>query len=183
MSFAGETRALMTAIMEAPYPRTYHSNALTVFIMARSLGASVEVAYAVQGIATLAAIAVAIWLWLPGTPIDTRRRALITATLAVVATPYGYTYDMIPTGVALVYLFAVTARPNWPLFAAAWLFPLFAHMLNHRGIGFGVLMPVAVAAWMLTSALRGSQRLPASAGSTMIEPSSDRTRTVVTLSR
>jgi hypothetical protein len=153
MSFMTETRALMTAIMEAPYPQSYHSNALTVFIMARSFGASLAVAYAVQGIATLAAIATVIWLWRPSTPIDPRRRALVTATLALVATPYGYTYDMIPTSVALVYLFAVSARPAWLLFAAAWLFPLFAHMLNYHGIGIGVVVLAGVAIWMIVSGL------------------------------
>lgn len=156
-SFMSETRALMTSIMEAPYPQTYHSNALTVFIMARSFGANLGVAYAVQAVATLAAITIVIWLWLPSTRIDPRRRALLTATLAVVATPYGYTYDTIPMCVALAYMFAVSARPQWLPFAIAWLFPLFAHMLNHRGIGIGVLVPVAVSAWMLVSAFVGRQ--------------------------
>lgn len=178
-SFMGETRALMTSIMEAPYPQSYHSNALTVFIMARSFGASLDIAYAVQAVATLAAIATVTWLWLPSTAIDPRRRALLTATLAVVATPYGYTYDTIPMCVALVYMFAVSARPQWPLFAIAWLFPLFAHMLNYRGIGIGVLMPVAVAVGMLVSALPRRQE----AGDLSADRArSERTKIVSTLS-
>jgi hypothetical protein len=152
-SFMIETRALMTAIMEAPYPQPYQGNALTMFIMARSFGAGLNASYAVQAVATLAAIATVIWLWLPSTPVDPRRRALTTATLALVATPYGYTYDMIPTSVALAYLFAASARPLWPLYAIAWLFPLFAHMLNYRGLGIGVLVPIAVASAMLAPVL------------------------------
>ena len=110
--FFSETRPLMTAIMEAPFPMPYHANALTVFIMARSLGAGIDASYIAQAIATVAAIAVAVWLWLPSTAIDPRRRSLLTATLAIVATPYGYTYDTIPMCVAVAYLFAVAKEPR-----------------------------------------------------------------------
>lgn len=177
-SFMVETRALMTAIMEAPYPQTYHSNALTVFIMARSFGAGLAAAYATQAVATLAAIAAVVWLWLPSTAIDPRRRALVTATLAVVATPYGYTYDTIPMCVALAYLFAVSARPLLPLMAIAWLFPLFAHMLNYRGVGIGVLVPVAVSVWLVV------QAWPRRQGVAAADPAarSERASTVTTLS-
>ena len=160
-SFMSETRVLMTAIMEAPYPQSYHSNALTVFVMARAAGAGLGIAYALQAVATLAVIAVVTWLWLPSTPIDPRRRALATATLAVVATPYAYSYDTVPMCIALAYMFAVSARPRWGvLFAIAWLFPLFAHMLNHRGIGIGVLVPIGVAlAMVLPVLMRGRAEL------------------------
>jgi hypothetical protein len=164
--FFSETRPLMTAIMEAPYPQHYHSNALTVFIMARSAGAGLGAAYVCQAVATAAAITTAIWLWLPSNMIDTRRRALATATLAIVATPYGYTYDTIPMCVALCYMFAVTARPQMMLLAIAWLFPLFAHHLASRGIGIGVLVPAAVAVWMVASALPRRQNAEADSGTT-----------------
>ena len=143
----------MTAIMEAPYPQTYHANALTIFIMARSFGAGVDAAYVAQAAATLAAIAAAVWLWLPSTAIDPRRRALATATLAIVATPYGYTYDTIPMCVALAYMFAVTEKPQAVLLSLAWLFPAVAQLLNYEGIGIGVLVPIAVAVWMSASAV------------------------------
>ena len=133
--FMSETRALMTAILEAPYPQTYHTNALTVFIMARSFGANLDIAYAVQAVATVIAVVAAFWLWLPSTAIDPRRRALATATLAIAATPYGYTYDTIPMCVALAYMFAVTEKPQAILLSLAWLFPTVAHFLNFEGIG------------------------------------------------
>ncbi len=156
-SFFAETRALMTAIMEAPYPQSYHGNAVTVFIMARSAGASVNLAYLFQLAATLVAICVVVWLWLPSAPVDHRRRALITAALAIVATPYGYTYDTIPMCVALAYMFAVTLRPSLLAFAAAWFFPLFAHLLNYNHVGAGILVPIAVVIWMLPR-VRGAGR-------------------------
>ena len=184
--FLNETRALMTAIMEAPYPQLYHSNALTVFIMARSAGGSVGVAYACQAFATAAAIGAVIWLWLPSTKVDHRRRVLTTATLAIVATPYGYTYDTIPMCVALTYMFAVAKKPRAllliclsPLCAIAWLFPLFAHPLNYHGIGIGIMVPIAVAAWMLVPTLpRRQEAGDFSADCTR----SERTKIVSTLS-
>ena len=183
--FTSETRALMTAIMEAPYPQLYHANALTIFIMARSLGAGVDAAYVAQAAATLAAIAVAVWVWLPSTTIDHRRRALLTATLAIVATPYGYTYDTIPMCVTLVYLFAVAEKPQAVLLAFAWLFPLFAQLLNYEGIGIGVLVPIGVAVCTLATAF--PHRQGANPEPTMDLPASgdrsERTKIVSTLSR
>lgn len=164
-SFVSETRAVMTAIMEAPYPQLYHSNALTVFIMARAAGAGLGVAYAAQALAATAAIVTAIWLWLPSTAIDPRRRALATATLAIVVTPYGYTYDTIPMCVALAYMLAVSSRPRPLLFAGAWLFPLFAHLLNYNGIGIGVLVPIGVALAMVAPVLRRRQGVAPPSGS------------------
>ncbi|MCX7302762.1 MAG: glycosyltransferase family 87 protein [Hyphomicrobiales bacterium] len=184
-SFLTETRALMTAIMEAPYPQLYHANALTVFVMARAAGAGLGLAYAVQAVATALAIAAAIWLWLPSTPIDSRRRALATATLAIVATPYGYTYDSIPMCVALAYLFAVTSKPR-PLFLAiGWLFPLFAHLLNYQGIGIGVVVPAAVAFAMMAPLLPRRQGAAGALSDTARAETgarSDRTSTVTTSS-
>lgn len=156
--FLTETGPLMTEIMEAPYPQPYHANALTVFVMARAVGADVGLAYVVQGIATVAAAAFVVWLWLPSTPVDPRRRALLTATLAIAATPYGYTYDTIPMCVAVAYMFAATAKPRLGLLALAWLFPYAAHLLNFHGIGIGVLAPLGVAAWMAATCFRARYR-------------------------
>ncbi len=181
--FADETRTVMTAIMEAPYPQPYHANALTVFILARSLGAGVDAAYVAQAAATLIAIAAAFWLWLPSTAIDHRRRALATATLAIAATPYGYTYDTIPMCVAIAYMFAVTDRPRTILVSLAWLFPYIAHLLNFEGIGIGVLVPIAVAVWMGVSGRMAGQDLSARSPGEEPADRSDRMRTVTTLSR
>ena len=139
--FLSETRPLMTAIMEAPYPQDYQSNAITVFLVARSVGAALGTAYLIQAIAAVAAMAAVVWLWLPSTAIDDRRRAVITATLAIVATPYGYTYDTIPMCVAIAYMFAVVAKPPMALLAIAWLYPLFAHRLNYEGLSVGAIVP------------------------------------------
>lgn len=151
--FIEQTGPLMTYIMQAPYPQPYHANAMTVFILARAAGAGVTISYAAQGIATLATIAIVVWLWRPANAIDHRRRVAITATLAIVATPYGYTYDTIPMCVALAYLYASSARPSLALIGLAWMFPYAVHLLNFKGIGIGVLVPIAVAAWLTWDAL------------------------------
>ena len=152
--FLTETGPLMTSIMEAPYPQPYHGNALTVFIMARAAGADVSAAYGAQLVATVLTAALVVWLWLPSTAVDPRRRALLTAMLAIVATPYGYTYDTIPMCVAIAYMFVATARPLMGVLALAWLFPYVAHQLNFHGIAIGVLVPLALAGWMLAAIVR-----------------------------
>ena len=157
--FVTETGPLMTAIMEAPYPQPYHANALTVFIMARAAGAEVALSYVAQGVATLAAAAFVVWLWLPSTPVDPRRRALLTATLAIVATPYGYTYDTIPMCIAVAYMFMATDKPKLGVLTLAWMFPYMAHLLNFCGIGIGVLAPLGVALWMAATCLPGRHRV------------------------
>lgn len=146
--FLANTSPLMTAIMEAPYPQPYHANAMTVFIAARSIGASVSVAYAAQLAATLAASSFVIWLWRPSNPVEFRMRALLTATLAIVATPYGYSYDAIPLCVAVAFLLVTVPKPPVTFLAFLWLSPLAIHLLHQQGIGFGVLFPVSLCVWM-----------------------------------
>lgn len=162
--FLSRTTPLMTAIMEAPYPQPYHANALTVFILARALGFDLAVAYAAQAVATLTMITIVVRLWLPSTEVDHRRRALLTATLAIAATPYGYTYDTIPMCVAVAYLYATSERPKLGLLALAWLFPYAVHMLNFRGIGIGIVVPLGVGLFMAATALaRGRTARPGAA--------------------
>lgn len=179
--FLTETGPLMTAILEAPYPQPYHANALTVFIMARAAGAGLALAYGVQGMATAMAAAFVVWLWLPSTQVDPRRRALLTATLAIAATPYGYTYDTIPMCVAVAYMFAATAQPKLGLLALVWIFPYAVHLLNFQGIGIGILVPLALAAWMGWTCLRNRHRADASPGDG--DAMSERSQTVTSVSR
>ncbi len=155
--FINQTGPLMTKIMEAPYPQTYHANAITIFIMARSLGLGLTGSYLVQAAATLTAIVAVTWLWRPSNPIDHRQRAVATASLAILATPYGYSYDTVPMCLALAWIYATSRQPKLALLSIAWLFPMSVHMLNYKGIGIGVLVPAAVSAYLLWKA-RSDQR-------------------------
>ncbi|WP_167449010.1 glycosyltransferase family 87 protein [Mesorhizobium hawassense] len=149
--FLTETRPLMTAIMEAPYPQPYQYNAITVFFTARAIGIGVTAAYGVQAVATVACIAAAVWLWWPGRLVSHQERVVLTAILAVLATPYGYTYDTIGVAVAVAMLATMVSRPPRLILAICWLWPFVAHLFIHGGYCVGVLIPLFLAAWMMLS--------------------------------
>ncbi|WP_245456253.1 glycosyltransferase family 87 protein [Mesorhizobium sp. M2A.F.Ca.ET.043.05.1.1] len=149
--FLTETRPLMTAIMEAPYPQPYQYNAITVFFTARAVGFGLGPAYAVQAVATVASIAAAAWLWRPGRLVSHQERVALTAVLAILATPYGYTYDTIGVAVAVAILATMVSRPPRLILAICWLWPFVAHLFTHGGYCLGVLIPLFIAGWMLLS--------------------------------
>jgi hypothetical protein len=156
--FYEKTRPLMAAIMEAPYPQLYHANALTVFIMGRSLGLSVPGSYALQGLATLVAIAVVVWLWRKRSAIDLGDRVVLTALLSICATPYGYTYDLVPYSLAVAWYFLRARAPNRYLFCLLWIYPYLAHLPNFQGIGLGILIPAGLAVYGVREANRAALR-------------------------
>ncbi|UCI07973.1 glycosyltransferase family 87 protein [Mesorhizobium sp. B1-1-8] len=150
-NFLTETRPLMTGIMEAPFPQPYQSNAVTVFFTARAAGLGLAAAYAIQAIASAAAIAAVIWLWRPGQQVEHRERVVLTAVLAILATPYGYTYDTVSVAVAVALLSTMVSRPPGLLLAICWLYAFVSHILYSVGFCLGVLVPLFLAAWMLFS--------------------------------
>lgn len=163
--FWSVTRPLMTEILEAPFPQGYHANAATLFALVRSLEGSLATAYAVQFTATLAAIFAAIRLWRSNTT-NPQLRVMLTATLTLIATPYGYLYDAVPVaaGIALIVnqqqernILAVVAL------SALWFMPLLARFMLQFGINTGVLfILVAIVALFAASKLnRVSSLFPA----------------------
>ncbi|PBC08476.1 glycosyltransferase family 87 protein [Mesorhizobium sp. WSM3859] len=146
--FYTQTRPLMTGIMEAPFPQHYHANAITVFFTARALGLGVPAAYGLQAIATIAAIGAVVWLWRPGRQAEHREKVVLTAVLAILATPYGYTYDTIAVAVAVALLWTTVSRPPRVALAICWLYAFVAHILNNAGLHIGVLVPSFLAGWM-----------------------------------
>lgn len=161
--FLDNTGPLITAIMEAPYPQTYHSNAMTVFILARWAGLELPASYVVQAIAALATIAAVIWMWRPSNPIDHRERVVITASMAIIATPYGYSYDTVPMCLAVAWIYATSARPALVPLGAAWLLPLIVHRLNEAGFAIGVLVPIFVSGYLLWRAYATQKRVSVTA--------------------
>lgn len=146
--FLSETRPLMTMILEAPYPQAYHTHAATVFILMRSLGAGLEVAYLGQAlIAGAAAIAVVV-LWWPSSRLDHRSRVALTCMLAIVATPYGYTHDTAPLYLAIAWFLLRDPAPIFPLYAAAWVFAMLFPALHDVGIAGGIIGPLALAIYL-----------------------------------
>ncbi|TIP42933.1 MAG: DUF2029 domain-containing protein [Mesorhizobium sp.] len=161
--FLTETRPLMTAIMEAPYPQPYQYNAITVFFTARAIGFGLTAAYCAQAVATIISIALAVWLWRPGRQVSHQERVALTAVLAILATPYGYTYDTIGLAVAVAMLAAMTSRPPRLILAICWLWPFVTHYFTWRGYCVAVLVPLFLAAWMLFTIWTGSRKAEISA--------------------
>ena len=145
--FVENTRPLMTAIMEAPYPKHYHTHAMTAFALARSLGAGLRDAYVVQAAFSVTALLAVVWLWRPSTIVDHRTRTCLTAILTLIATPYGYTYDAIPLCIAAGWLFFKEPQIPGAFLVLAWLYPIANHVVNRQGISLGILVPAAVALW------------------------------------
>jgi hypothetical protein len=155
--FITKTRPLMTAILEAPYPQGYQVNAFTVFITARSLGLGLAASYAVQAIFSVFSIAAVIWLWSGNVRINHVERVCLTGVLALLATPYGYTYDAIPLNVAVVCIY-LRREGGLPILALAWLYLLFNHQLTVALISAGPLVAFLLVVWGLRRVWKDQQQ-------------------------
>ncbi len=116
--------ALARGLLLAPFGQSYQLNGLSVFWMLRSLGGSVPIAYAAQGVAAAGAIALAWRVWRYPV-VDPYNRAALTLLLSLYLTPYGYSSDMVGYTLALVVL---AARRGWRvslLDGVLWLWPGF----------------------------------------------------------
>lgn len=132
------TQPLMRSILEAPYGMHYQMIAATPFLMARWVGTDVPTAYAVQALVSLAAAATIWKLW--RTQSDPLLRIGATAALAVLATPYAYSYDMVMLAAAIL-IFAIRWKPS-PLLIPAWLLPVLTLWINRE---IGPLGPIILA--------------------------------------
>jgi hypothetical protein len=104
---------------------------LSPFAAVRGWGGSVELAYAVQGAFTLAAIAATLWLARKARP-DVRNAAVTAAVL--IATPYGLDYDFVVLLAGIAFLWRDAERHGWltwekSALALVWIAPLFARNL------------------------------------------------------
>jgi uncharacterized membrane protein (UPF0136 family) len=100
----------------------YEKFGVCVFWMLRRLGAGLGVSHAAQDVVTILAAAAAWAVWRSRRPAPVERMAL-TVFLSLLATPYGYTDDMVAWSVALA---ALAQRRGWRiglLDALFWLWP------------------------------------------------------------
>jgi len=74
----------------------------TVFGAARLAGASAASAYTLQWLSTIGALAVVVWIWRRPLPLSLRGSALAAAI--PMATPYGFSYDLVLLGLPLAWL-------------------------------------------------------------------------------
>jgi len=114
----------------------------SIFAWARMWGASIPVAYALQGVAIMALGAALVRLWRSVAPYALKAAALCLA--AILATPYTFDYDMMVLAPAIAFIaadgFARGFQP-WEktALAALWLMPLIA-----RSVAFVTLTPLGV---------------------------------------
>jgi hypothetical protein len=144
--FVTETQPLMRAILQSPWPTSYQLNAVTVFVAARAAGTSVAAAYAIQALVTACCVVVAWRAWRKPDA-DPFARMALTAALSLLASPYGYTDDMVALSAGLA---AMAWRDGWrmdPIMVLAWLCPAFAHLLSVvLDVPLGAVV-IAAAAW------------------------------------
>ncbi|WP_052161893.1 glycosyltransferase family 87 protein [Hoeflea sp. BAL378] len=147
--FRAVTTPLMVSILEAPFPQHYHTQAMTVFIAVRALGGPLALAYGAQIATALLAIAVTFRIWRPGPGrMPETDRIILTALMALIATPYGYTYDGPAIALAAVWLALSRdlALGSRLVLWIVWLFPVFIpSMMMYQIYGFFVMIPIALA--------------------------------------
>ena len=120
----------------------------SIFAWARMWGGSIPLAYALQGVVTVALGGALIWLWRGSARYPLKAAALCLA--AILATPYSFDYDMMAVAPAIAFVAADgLARGFGPwertALAALWLAPLVARSVAHITlIPIGVLAMLAV---------------------------------------
>jgi alpha-1,2-mannosyltransferase len=123
----------------------------SVFSWARMWGASVPLAYAVQGAVTIVVAGAVVWLWRSSASFALKAAALCLA--AILATPYSLDYDLMVLAPAIAFLARDgLARGFCPYektaLAFLWVVPLFA-----RGLAQATFIPCGVIAMLVMFAL------------------------------
>jgi hypothetical protein len=152
-----KTAPLMRAVLEAPFPMPYQANGITLFLATRTLGAAVPLAYAIQLVAGIGAAVLAWKVW-RRVEVDITLRVALVACLALLATPYGYSYDMVAYSFATVVLLQ---RAGWRLKPAVLLCWLWPGATNFAMVQLNLpLTPliVALAAWLVYREIEQAER-------------------------
>ena len=123
----------------------------SVFAWVRMWGGPVVLAYAVQGLVTVAVAAATIWLW--RSPASHALKAAGLLVGAILATPYSLDYDMMVLAPAIAFAAADGIAEGFGPYektalALLWLVPLIA-----RGIAQAALVPLGVIAMATVFAL------------------------------
>ena len=132
---------------------------MSTFSALRSWGISIDVAYAVQGVFTLAAIAATLWLARKARP-DLRNAAVTAAVL--ISTPYVLDYDYVVLLAGLAFLWRDAQRHGWlswekSALALVWVAPLIA-----RNVAAITLFPLGLLTAILVLVLSVRRALKAS---------------------
>jgi hypothetical protein len=146
VAFLTVTQPMMREIMEAPYGAGYQVHGITVFLLARALGAGINVAYWVQAVAALAAACLC-WLAWRRNDVDQSSRVALTVVLGLLATPYAWSYDMVAYGAAVAMLIAQQRWRLSPALLSAWVAPALVEGFTRAVLPLTPLL-IALAAWV-----------------------------------
>jgi hypothetical protein len=127
----------------------------TVLMMARSLHASLSLAWTVQ-MACAAIAAFLIWLAWRRPGAEPVARMAVTASLALLLSPYGYIYDLVSFSIAMAAMCGRATPPRQLIFALLWLAGGYTTVLvNLTGVIFMPLAAIAGAAFSWRSMRAG----------------------------
>ena len=141
--FFTRTEPLMRSFLEAPWHAGFQNNAVTVFLSVRALGAPLALSYSLQFGVAVICLALSWKAW-ARTTADPAIRVSFVSCMAILATPYGYSYDMIPFAFAIACL---VRRTGWtPVLILAWIYPGLTSYLTRIGLPLSPLVVLAVAA-------------------------------------
>ncbi len=134
-------------LLSLPFAQKFPVAGITVFVMARSLHASVAEALSVQAVSAILSLLLVWQSWrrAEGDPVP---RMALTVCLTLLITPYGYSYDLVAFSIAMAALFARASSLEQAIIALLWLFGGYTiTFVNLTGV---IVMPGATAtgAWL-----------------------------------
>jgi hypothetical protein len=150
-----EVRPFMTAtVLEHSFGEGFQKLMITPFILARWAEMPLLLAYGVQASISLVCIGIT-WVVWRRPEIDPKLRMALTASLTLLATPYGFAYDTIGTAVGVAVLGSMAIQTGFRPFemvflGVAWAWPDWAFwfgMANVPPIGCLTLAAAAFCAW------------------------------------
>ena len=139
--------------------RTGWEKIMSPFAAVRSWGGTIEIAYAVQAVFTIAAIGATLWLARKARP-DLRNAAVTAAVL--IATPYVLDYDFVVLLAGIAFLWRDAVKHGWlpwekSALALIWIAPLVA-----RNVAAATLIPLGLLTAILLLILAVRRSLMAS---------------------
>jgi alpha-1,2-mannosyltransferase len=135
----------------------------SVFAAVRLWGGGIPLAYAVQGVASAAAVCGTAWIWRSSGDRDLKAALLIIATL--LASPHVLDYDLTMLAPAIAFTVSAGIAGGFrdyeiSVLAAAWIVPLLSRSIaGVTGIPLGLLVLLALYVFTLRRAAADSRRI------------------------
>jgi alpha-1,2-mannosyltransferase len=135
----------------------------SVFAAVRMWGGGIPFAYAVQGVASAAAVCGTAWVWRSSSDRDLKGATLIIATL--LASPHVLDYDLMMFAPAIAFTVSAGIAGGFrdyeiSVLAAAWIVPLLSRSIaGVIGIPLGLVVLLALYVFTMRRAAAGSRRI------------------------